>query len=121
MITARITVSPQGLDGKFIQDGCEYQTTCKDLETSKKLVKGVIWQCIELDGLSGRCLVEVFYDDSEKEYLDHDEFVIRIDKVVFTDEPSKFVKWGDKKPHIFTVDREKSIVVNEELNLPLGS
>lgn len=120
MVTARITVSSQGLDGKFLQDGCEYQITCKDLETSKKLLKDVIWQSIELDQLIGRCLVEVFYDDNEKEYLDHEEFVIRIEKIVFTNEPSRFIKWGDKKPHIFTVDKNKSIVVNEELNLPLG-
>ena len=38
---------------------------------------------------------------------------------VHTDEPSKFVNWGAKKPHIFTVDRKQSVVIYEDTNVQL--
>ena len=47
------------------------------------------------------------------EYRDRDEFVM-VTKIVRTDVPSKFVVWGDMEPHLFEVDKEKS-VLNIEL------
>ena len=32
--------------------------------------------------------------------------VVHIDTAVRTDEPSKYVIWGSREPHIFTVDKE---------------
>ena len=115
MIKANITISEQNLLNGFTPNGYEYQTICDTLEHSKQSIKDVIWECIEIDGIVGDNLIEVIYENNETE-----EFIIHVDKIIFTNKPSKFIKWGNKIPHLFTVDRNKSIVVNEELNLPLG-
>ncbi len=113
MVTARVTISEQDLNGKFKTDGYEYQSVCDTLENSKKSINDIIFECLELDGISGVCFVEVVYDDDKNGYIDSDEFTIRIMKVARTDEPSKFVKWGNKKPHIFAIDKNKTVIVNE--------
>ena len=119
MYVTNINVIQEDLNGKFnTLDGYEYRTECDTLENAKASIKDVIWQSVELDGLTGNCMIEVSHE-YQGEYVDGDDFVIRIEKVVHTDEPSKFVKWGYKKPHIFTVDREKSVIIYDDTDVQL--
>lgn len=120
MYITNVTITQEDLNGNFNNvEGHEYKSECNSLENAKASIKDIIWQSVELDGLSGNCLVEVTHEH-QGEYADGDEFTIRVEKVVHTDEPSKFVNWEGKKPHIFTVDREKSVVIIEDTETPLG-
>lgn len=95
----------------YTGEGCEYRTECDTLENAKLSIKDVIWQSIELDGLTGYVNVSVSIENNG-EYVDGEEFEILVEKVVFTEQPSRYVKWGNKVPHIFTVDRNNSVVIN---------
>lgn len=102
----------------YTEDGHKYKTECDTLDNAKLSVNDVIWQSVELDGLIGYVNVEVSISNDEQ-YVDHDEFEINVKNVVFTDQPSKYVLWGNKTPHIFTVDREKSVVINTETGIQI--
>ena len=66
---------------------------------------------MNFDGLTGYVNVSVSIE-SNGEYVDGEEFEILVEKVAFTEQPSKYIKWGNKVPHIFTVDRNNSVVIN---------
>lgn len=89
-------------------EGIEYCSECDTLENSKESIGDIIWEAIELDGLTG--YVNVAYEIEEnEEYVEGEEFEIFIDKVVTkSNVPSKYIQWGNKTPHIFEVDRKKS-------------
>lgn len=119
MYVTNFNIIQEDCNGNFnTLDGHEYITECDTLENAKASIKDVIWQSIELDGLTGNVMIEVSHEH-QGEYVDGDTFTIRVDKVVHTDEPSKFVNWGAKKPHIFTVDRKQSVVIYEDTNVQL--
>lgn len=60
----------------------------------------VYWKAIEIEGFdNSEVLVMVDFE--------WDKFIMT-SKIVRTDEPSDYIEWGDKKLHIFKIDREKS-------------
>lgn len=92
----------------YTTEGIEYSSECDTLEHSKESISDIIWEAIEIDGLTG--YVNIIYQiEKDGEYVDSEEFEIFIDKVVVkSDTPSKYIIWNNKKPYIFEVDREKS-------------
>lgn len=67
---------------------------------------------VELNGIPQGTAIRV--DSCISQYTSMDAFltsqeqtsVVHIDTAVRTDEPSKYVIWGSREPHIFTVDKE---------------
>lgn len=103
-----LTQENAGEQRVYTTEGVEYYSECDTLENSKESINNIIWQAIELDGLTG--YVDVVYEIEENgEYVEGEEFEIFIDRVVTKfGVPSKYIKWGNKTPHLFEVDREKS-------------
>ena len=48
--------------------------------------------------------------EENNEYYSSDECVVT-PEIVRTSEPSKFIMWGNRLPHIFTVDKQRSKLV----------
>ena len=92
----------------YTTEGIEYCSKCDTLEHSKDSLNDIIWQAIEIDGLTG--YVYVIYEiEKDGEYVDGEEFEIFIENVVRNfGIPSKYIIWGNKIPHIFEVNRDKS-------------
>ena len=113
MTRVNIVVVEEDLNRSFILDnGHYYRTNCNTLYDAKQSVVDIIWQSIELDELIGSCLVVAEYEENGK-YLDKDIFLLQINKVSRTNEPSKFINWGDKKPRIFAIDKDNTVIINE--------
>jgi len=66
-----------------------------------------LWQAIEIEGYDNAEVLVFVEFEEDGVYLDRDEFVMTAE-VVRTSEPSNYVVWGNKKPHIFKIDREHS-------------
>lgn len=119
MYVSNFNIIQEDLNGNFnTLNGHEYRTEHDTLESAKLGIKDIIWQSIELDCLIGLCRVEVSHEHNG-EWVDGDEFDIRVVKVVRTGEPSKYVKNTERNPLIQTVDKEKSVVIIEETGEPL--
>lgn len=78
-------------------------------ETKEEILdnKDVLWQAIEIEGFDNSEVLVMVDFEEDGEYLDRDDFIMTA-KITRTDKPSGYVVWGDKKPHIFKIDREKS-------------
>ena len=112
MFKTTVDIHEKMLDGSFDTGAYTYVKECDTFEQAKD-IKDLLWQAIEIEGIGDtECFVEVL-TEKNGEYLDRDEFVMAT-KIVRTDVPSKFVVWGDMEPHLFEVDKEKS-VLNIEL------
>lgn len=114
MYTIDIIITEENAkEGRRIYTGNshQYKTTCKKQENIEESIKNIIWESIEIDGLIGYIHVGACIDKNGK-YIDTKSYEIDIETIVLTNEPSKYIKWGEKEPYIFTVDREKSIVKN---------
>lgn len=64
---------------------------------------------VEIDGIPQGANIKVettVMSMHRRDVLQTSTAVIHIDSAVRTDEPSKFIVWGTKAPHIFTVDTE---------------
>lgn len=114
MYTIDIIITEENAkEGRRIYTGNshQYKTTCNKYEDIEESIKNIIWESIEIDGLRGYIHVGACIDQYYK-YIDTKSYEIYIETVVLTNEPSKYIQWGEKEPYIFTVDREKSIVKN---------
>ena len=95
-------------------DGCyEYKFAADTIEAAKAGFHEVIWMAIELKQYrSGQDFsVNSFIEDGDGKYVESDrEGHIVINRVVTTQEPSKYINWerAGTLPFIYTVDREKS-------------
>lgn len=95
-------------------DGCyEYKFAADTIEAAKAGFNEVIWMAIELEQFRpGQDFsVNSIIEDSDGKYVDSDtEGRIVINRVVTTQEPSKYINWerAGTLPFIYTVDREKS-------------
>ena len=114
MYTIDIIITAENeTEGRRIYTGNshQYKTTCNKQEHIEESIKNILWESIEIDGLIGYIHVGACIDKNGK-YIDTKSYEIYIETIVLTNEPSKYIQWGDKEPYIFTVDREKSIVKN---------
>lgn len=66
-------------------------------------------QAIEIEGMESDFLLETLVEENN-EYYSSDECVVT-PEIVRTSEPSKFIMWGNRLPHIFTVDKQRSKLV----------
>lgn len=98
----------KNIRGDFDVEPYEYRKEC-DTENEVKVYEDLLYQAIEIDGLDNAEVYVVAEFTENGEYLDRDEFIIR-PHIIRTSEPSKYVKWGDKTPHIFSIDRSRSYI-----------
>ena len=91
----------------FTGDPHTYQINSTEMPPAEAL-QDLLYMAMEIDGLNGECLVESTVE-KDGEYVQGDAWIVRFVPVL-TDKPSTYVNWGDKKPHIFQLDREKSRV-----------
>ena len=83
-----------------------YEAEVENAEAGMMRREDIIWQAIELEGFGEEAvLLETELKDENGECIDRDECFVIIDTIHHTDEPSKYIIWGNKKPHVFTVDR----------------
>lgn len=107
MYITSVSIYEKNILGKYDTEPIGYRKEAETLEDAKDITD-ILWQAAELD-LPDKCTVNVStltYTDKD-EYIDCDDFEIKFD-CKRTTEPSKFIKWGDKKPHIFGIDRAHS-------------
>lgn len=87
-----------------------YKMETKAYPDSNDIVN-MLFQAIEIEGLdnsSFECdyvISRIFGDDYE--FVNHEECKVT-PHIIRTSEPSKYVQWGNKKPHIFAIDRKQS-------------
>ena len=112
-VTATFNFYEKDLSGGFDTEPSTYVARGKNKQDILDNM-GVLWQAIEIECF-GNSEVFVTVDFEENgAYLDRDEFVMRTN-VVRTTEPSGFVVWGNKKPHIFKIDKNKSSISIDHL------
>lgn len=77
-------------------------------------IKNLIYQAIEIEGLDNSSFICEYVisriDGKDCEFINHEEFEA-IPVIVRTKEPSKFIKWESKAPHIFAIDRLASKLI----------
>lgn len=69
----------------------------------------ILWQAVEIEGYDNRKVLVKMRAEKDGNVVRNDEFHIET-TIVRTEVPSKFVVWGDKKPHIFGIDRGTSSI-----------
>lgn len=110
MVKAKIEFFEKTCAGTFETEPSIYIAENKTKD--EILIQEILWQAIEIEGFdNSEVYVTVDYEE-DGEYLDRDEFIMKA-KVVRTDKPSRYIVWGDKKPHIFEVDKSRSEIYIE--------
>lgn len=91
----------------FTGEPHSYAMTTTTYPTAEN-INDLLFMAMEVDCLSGETLVEM-QTEKDGEYVRGDSCVVSFSPVL-TDIPSKYIDFdfGDKKPHIFEIDREKS-------------
>lgn len=106
-VVATINFYEANMEGVFDNEPSVYEVRGNGLEEAKKLLWETLWQATEIEGYDdSEVLVEAQFE-RDGEYLDREEFYM-CPVVVRTVEPSEYIIWGDKKPHIFKIDRALS-------------
>lgn len=105
MFKTMFLITEKNCVGQFNGEPYEYLLETEKYPTGKQ-IQDLLFQAVEIEGISSECLVQMTVE-CDGEYFSGDECVMTCE-VVRTEEPSKYVQWGDKEPHIFSVDREKS-------------
>lgn len=96
------------LNSSFDSQPHEYRMETDEFPTAEKL-HDLIFQAIEIEGMESDFLLETLVEENN-EYYSSDECVVT-PEIVRTSEPSKFIMWGNRLPHIFTVDKQRSKLV----------
>ena len=76
-------------------------------------VEDVIWQAVEIEGFDNRRILVKSRIEDDGEIVCEDKFYVDAE-IKRTDNPSKFIKWGEKKPHIFEIDKKNSKLTVKE-------
>lgn len=76
-------------------------------------VTDLIFQAIEIEGLDRSKFTVEYTVTKNGEYVDSEPPTLVYTNIVRTKEPSKYIMWNDKKPHIFSIDREHSELIFE--------
>lgn len=104
---ATISFYEASMEGCFDNEPSIYELRGGSLEEVKDGVEEIFWQATEIEMFDGaEVLVEVQIERNG-EYIDRDELHMR-PMVVRTAEPSGYIIWGSKKPHLFKIDRAAS-------------
>lgn len=80
---------------------------------SSDKLQDLIFQAIEIEGMESDFLLETLVEEND-EYYSSDECVVT-PEIVRTSEPSRFIMWENRPPHIFSVDRKRSKLHFNEL------
>lgn len=108
MFRTEFLITEQTVTGKFDSEPYEYVLETEEYPTGQQ-IRDLVYQAIEIEGISSYCHIQMTVE-LNGEYFSGDECVVELVKIVRTTEPSKFIKWEDKVPHIFAVDKENSFI-----------
>lgn len=108
MYRTEFLITEQTVAGELNSEPYEYVLETEEYPTGKQ-IRDLVYQAIEIEGISSDCYLQMTVEHNG-EYFSGDECVIELVKIVRTEEPSRFIVWGDKVPHIFSVDRDKSFI-----------
>ena len=105
---AEFSLNAKDVVGGFNGQPVEYEVFASTLDELVNY-REVLWKAIEIEGLDNtEVLVSVIYEHNG-EYHGGDEFVMTT-HIRRTKTPSRYIWWGDKKPHIFSIDRVTSYI-----------
>lgn len=85
-----------------------YRKTAGSLEEAKNSID-LIWQAIEIEQLDNQKLYAETVIEKDNEYVDSEAFYIK-SHITRTNIPSALIIWGERKPHIFSIDRNRSLI-----------
>lgn len=103
---SEIDIYEQNENGDF--DGEPYVYTLTSNSKSRvKMCMDVLFEAVEIEGLDNRDILVNITVFKNGRYVESDEAIFQT-QITRTDEPSKFIVWGHKKPHIFSIDKNKS-------------
>lgn len=106
MYTTTAFFTEETVDKTFPEDQCQqYTLETKEPPVSKD-IEDFIYQVIEMENITGTFIVELVIDE-ENHFYGRDKYLIE-PSIVFTDQPSDFIQWGDSEPDRFKIDREQS-------------
>lgn len=108
MFRTKFLICEETVTGQFDSEPYEYVLETENYPTGKQ-IRDLVYQAIEIEGISSDCHLQMTVE-LDGEYFSGDECIVELVNIVRTEEPSKFIKWGDKVPHIFSVDRDKSFI-----------
>lgn len=91
-------------------DPCLYISNTNSLLNAVKSVNEMIFQAIEIEGFDKAKLSFEYIISKNGEYVSGDEGELQV-YAERTKEPSKYVKWGNKEPHIFSLDRNNTELI----------
>lgn len=101
-------ITEQAVTGEFNSEPYEYVLETENYPTGKQ-IRDIVYQAIEIEGIASDCHIQMTVEQNG-EFFSSDECIVELVNIVRTEEPSNFIKWGDKIPHIFTVDKENSFI-----------
>lgn len=105
--TTMVEIFEESVCGEYMGDPHVYRKTAETLDEARD-VKELLWMAAEIEGLDDSvCHVDVEIFDNDKKVVEESKLRVAAE-IVRTDVPSPYVIWGDKTPHIFQIDREKS-------------
>lgn len=103
---SEIDIYEQNENGDF--DGEPYVYTLTSNSKSRvKMCMDVLFEAVEIEGLDNRDILVNITVFKNGRYVESDEAIFQT-QIKRTDEPSKFIAWGHKKPHIFSIDKNRS-------------
>lgn len=109
--TMSINFYEANLNGDFsFSDACGYKVNGTSIEDVKSKFNDIIWEAIEIERWDRQRVLMVQTITQNGNFVDSDEAVINIEKVVHTNKPSVYIAWDkmQRTPDIFSVDRENS-------------
>lgn len=107
MVKATLGFYEKICDGDFNEHPSTYMVNGITKELVLDEIKDVLWQAIEIEGFDNSEVLVTVDFEKDGEYLDRDEFVMTAE-IIRTSEPSNYVVWANKVPHIFKINREQS-------------
>lgn len=108
MFKVEFLITEETATGQFDSEPYEYVLETLKYPTGQQ-IRDLVYQAIEIEGISSDCHLQMTVE-LDGEYYSGDECIVELTNIVWTEEPSKFIKWGDKVPHIFSVDRDRSVI-----------
>lgn len=116
MYSTTVSITEENIQGSFDYPSTPhvYKKDSETLKDAHDIIEELVWEAIEIEGLDSlKCHIDIAIEQDGK-YVDHDEFILSAD-IIRTETPSSYVIWGDKKPHIFQIDRARSRIYTNKV------
>lgn len=103
-----VEIYSESVTGGYTAQPHIYRKTADSLEEAKNLID-LLWQAIEIEELDNQKLYVEAVIEKDGEYVDSETFYIK-SHIARTNVPSSFIIWGEQKPYIFSIDRNRSLI-----------